>query len=442
MEVIAACGFETIAPPPGEHSFTASLIEVLENWVNVPAFSVSMLHGEVFRMVVQRRKERCSNGKYLEWRSTPSYVSNCAQPTEISFQLCKRSLLDVASFSRACLAGPIGNLLGDPGYVAPETWLDLMSLSCEALDERVAQEKQPGASLTSSDTETRDSTAPSSQDNKSCESTQDLKVPHMLVSLELDEDQQFPSVKACRRWIASYPGLVKSVKVDGVYRGYSTVLILSVPVVIWNTLPEHPACRPITYVTSTNLLKDNQSRSTNYTISMAAPDSNGSSKIGDPDPMNSRHAPVPPVDAEEEKFRPIPSDVLDDSNLQQTASDTRPKSSNSNVLGFTESNLSVVEDLASGTGSFHLSRKQKDTFSDSLPTEDQFKPLQDQLPEAPGLSIPDNTDDQSAHPPPRDIDGRLPLSLLARMDDIPGTDHKEGSVPGQCEAPTLRAHSH
>jgi hypothetical protein len=31
MEVIAACGFETIAPPPGEHSFTASLIEVLEN---------------------------------------------------------------------------------------------------------------------------------------------------------------------------------------------------------------------------------------------------------------------------------------------------------------------------------------------------------------------------------------------------------------------------
>lgn len=97
------------------------------------------------------------------------------------------------------MAEPIGNLLGYPSYVAPETWLDLMTLSCEALDERVAQEKQPGASLTSSDTETRNSTAPSSQDNESCESTQDLKVPHTLVSLEPDEDQQFPSVEACWR---------------------------------------------------------------------------------------------------------------------------------------------------------------------------------------------------------------------------------------------------
>lgn len=215
------------------------------------------------------------------------------------------------------------------------------------------------------------------------------------------------------------------------------MLILSVSIVIWNTLPEHPACRPITCVTSTNLLQDNQSNDTSYTVSMAAPDSNDSSKIGHPDSMNSRHAPVTPADAEEEKFRPIPSDVLDDSYLQQTAADTRLKSPNSNVLGCIESNLSVAEDLASSTRSFHLPRKQKDTFSDSVPTEGQFKPLQDQFPEAPGPSIPDNTDDQSAHLPPRDIDGRLPLSLLTRMDDIPDTDHKEGSVRGQCEAPTL-----
>jgi hypothetical protein len=44
METIAACGFESRAPPPGEHSFTTTLTEVLQDWVNTPSFSVTMLH--------------------------------------------------------------------------------------------------------------------------------------------------------------------------------------------------------------------------------------------------------------------------------------------------------------------------------------------------------------------------------------------------------------
>lgn len=38
MEAIAACGFETRAPPPGVYSFTNTLIEVFEDWVNKPSF--------------------------------------------------------------------------------------------------------------------------------------------------------------------------------------------------------------------------------------------------------------------------------------------------------------------------------------------------------------------------------------------------------------------
>jgi hypothetical protein len=52
METIAACGFEGRALPPGEHSFTTSLIEVLEDWNNVPSFLVAMLYSEVFRVVM------------------------------------------------------------------------------------------------------------------------------------------------------------------------------------------------------------------------------------------------------------------------------------------------------------------------------------------------------------------------------------------------------
>jgi hypothetical protein len=48
-----------------------------------------------------------------------------------------------------------------------------------------------------------------------------------------------------------------------VFTSYSTVLILSIPVVIWNMLPENPACQPISYITSRNLILDtaNQARS-------------------------------------------------------------------------------------------------------------------------------------------------------------------------------------
>jgi hypothetical protein len=89
--------------------------------------------------------------------------------------------------------------------------------------------------------------------------------------VELDEEHPLPNPEACRRWISSFPGLAKHVKVEGVYHGYSTVLVISIPIVIWNTLPEHPACQPITYVTSRNLLQDNSSLSLRCDISTDTP---------------------------------------------------------------------------------------------------------------------------------------------------------------------------
>jgi hypothetical protein len=86
------------------------------------------------------------------------------------------------------------------------------------------------------------------------ESTPELKVPHMLVSVALDEDQSLPDAEAFSRWICAFPALAKHVTVQGVYKSFSTVLVLSVPVVIWNMLPNNPACQLIAYVTSKNLL--------------------------------------------------------------------------------------------------------------------------------------------------------------------------------------------
>jgi len=251
METIAACGFEAVAPPPGMHSFTTLLIEVLEDWSNAPSFSVSMLFSEVLRVVMQRRKERCPNGQKIEWRRTPVHISNSKHPREAPIELCRRRLIDVGDFPRSQLTAAADESFTDAKFVAPTTYLDLMSVSCMSLEETLTKAATKGKPPAT------DATDSVSSDEQVTGPTKSLKTPHMLVSVELDQDQDLPSSEACRRWIASFPGLAKHVTVDGVYHGYSTVLILSIPVVIWDTLPDDPACRPITYVTSGNLLGDN-----------------------------------------------------------------------------------------------------------------------------------------------------------------------------------------
>ena len=83
---------------------------------------------------------------------------------------------------------------------------------------------------------------------------EDFNVPRVIVSLALEEDQHLNS-KTCEKWLSSCPALVKFAKVEAVYKSFSTLLLLSIPVFIWNLLPEETACSFVGYVTSTNLIK-------------------------------------------------------------------------------------------------------------------------------------------------------------------------------------------
>lgn len=255
METIAACGFEGRAPPPGEHSFTNSLIEVLDDWKDTPSFSVTMLHSEVLRVLMRRRKEKCRNGKKLEWRSTPVHINNFTHPRTIGIELCKRSLIDTDGFPTNRLNQGTEDLLQPSGSLTSTTYQDLMSLSCDALEERLQNGLSPDG-LSPEGLSTTGSSDPSSVGNLSIEGSTTLKVPHMLFSVALDQDQPLPNAEACRRWLCAFPGIAKHVKVEGVYESYSTVLLLSIPVVIWNMMPDDPACQPIAYVNSRNLASD------------------------------------------------------------------------------------------------------------------------------------------------------------------------------------------
>lgn len=370
----------------------------------MPSFSIAMLYSEVFRVVMQRRKEKCSNGKRLEWRSTPVHISNCKHPREIPIELCKRSLIDVADYSRSRSAKSIDDLLSDSNYVAPTTYLDLMSLSCEALEERLNTEIIRGRSP---DT---DSTNPNSPEEEPPECTQTLKVPHMLISVELDQDQKLPSSEACRRWISSFPGLAKHVTVDGVYQGYSTVLILSIPIVIWNTLPNHPACRPITYVTSRNLLQDTLTRYGRRRASMATPDSVGTpTTLSDSshNSLNKEHGTPIGMDISAPERGPQDSDpfldsaVADDAVSQSTSAAKRRKST---TIGYIMSN--VTDDVSSRRGRLILHEDQKAKLADRPPRAGhgeqlQVQPLENLDKPHPPMTV--ESDDQSYHMSARDL---------------------------------------
>lgn len=81
----------------------------------------------------------------------------------------------------------------------------------------------------------------------------DTTVPHVLISLALEEEQLL-DFDQCRRWLQGFPALAKHATVQGIYRSNSTLVLLSVPVAIWDWLPDDPACAFIGYVHSQNLL--------------------------------------------------------------------------------------------------------------------------------------------------------------------------------------------
>lgn len=85
-----------------------------------------------------------------------------------------------------------------------------------------------------------------------CTTNGNYKIPHVLISLALEEDQGIIDAVSCRRWLGDFPALVKYATVEGVYRSYSTLVMLSVPVMIWDLLRGDPACSFVGFLVSPN----------------------------------------------------------------------------------------------------------------------------------------------------------------------------------------------
>ena len=79
-------------------------------------------------------------------------------------------------------------------------------------------------------------------------------IPHVIMSVALEEDQVL-DLDGFQNWMRLFPALAKYAKIEGVYRSHSTLVLVSVPVIIWNLLPEDPAFNFVGYARSANLLE-------------------------------------------------------------------------------------------------------------------------------------------------------------------------------------------
>ncbi|KAI3397019.1 hypothetical protein diail_11346 [Diaporthe ilicicola] len=204
-ETISASSWDAIAPDPGRYSFTNALIEVLGEW-RLKTFSAAMLHAEVLARLKHPRPIRI-NGKRFEARSTPVHFMMTADHKAPSIEMSR-----IAS--------------ADPQPPSPPQ-------SSSSLDAGL-----PGRG----------------QVDNGCftEPTEDK--PHVMISLALENDQRL-DLSAWEQWLASFPALAKYVTVQGVFKSHSNLLLLSMPVSIWDLLPDDQACSFVAFIRSNNLIK-------------------------------------------------------------------------------------------------------------------------------------------------------------------------------------------
>jgi hypothetical protein len=88
----------------------------------------------------------------------------------------------------------------------------------------------------------------------------------VVISIQVDEGQILNSYDM-QEWIRDVPILAETVQIHAVVKSYSTLVIMSIPVAVWNLLPDDPAVTFVGFATSGNLLlmeDDSQQRKVNY----------------------------------------------------------------------------------------------------------------------------------------------------------------------------------
>ncbi|KAK3313434.1 hypothetical protein B0H66DRAFT_482999 [Apodospora peruviana] len=219
-ETISASSWDAIAPDPGRYSFTNALIEVLQEW-RLRTFSAAMLHAEVLARLKHPRPILI-NGKHFEARTTPVHFMMTSNHKAPSIE--------------------IGRLV--PNSRRPPSPLRELGFHSHATSRPRAIEGRNAAQTLGSHSDVMIPVASEPNENE----------PHVMISLALEDDQRL-DLNSWEEWLSQFPAIAKHVKVQGVFKSHSTLLLLSLPVMVWDLLPDDPACAFVAFIRSNNLLR-------------------------------------------------------------------------------------------------------------------------------------------------------------------------------------------
>jgi hypothetical protein len=220
-EVIAACASEAFAAEVDEHSFTNALINTLALASKGPPFSVAELNSPIISRLRtwtpsllvddDGNIREDADGEYIferQPRRTPIYNILCESKNRRSIIITPRtySTLNSTASSSGICPSP---------YVAVAT--------------------------------------PGSKKRKISDEEQ-IQWPQIILSIRLDSADL--EIDTWREYIRSLPAEAKEIKIEGVWRSFLTLLMVRMPVTIWNLLPENGAYSFVGFVTSENLAYD------------------------------------------------------------------------------------------------------------------------------------------------------------------------------------------
>ena len=222
-EVIAACGYESVAPEVGKHSFTNALTETLAASSNGAPFSISILHNRIMDRLKcwtpsiakdQNGKMKADARGNLEYERQP-------RRTPIYSVLCE------TKHRRSILLAPLREREGQLD-LASSTLSQVKSLNRESSKTQLHHKRKRPLS-------------PIKENKKSSQ---------VVISVQLRGDDL--DVSAWTECIRLFPAEAQDIKIEGIFESFSTLLLIRVPVAVWNLLPENPAYGFVGYVTSEN----------------------------------------------------------------------------------------------------------------------------------------------------------------------------------------------
>lgn len=225
VEVIAACGYESIAAAVDKHSFTRALTEILAIASKGAPFSVGELHARVLS------KLKCwapdllvdDKGDYRESQEGNLIYEHQPRRTPIY------SILSGTNPRRSILLGTLPH--SESSVTSGEPTPSLSS---------TASSSTPG--FGSTDTSSR---------KRKWSLLDTGSAPCVILAVRLDEggfDKQH-----WLEWIRDAPVEARDISIEGRYDSFSTLLLVRMSVATWNLMPSNPAYSFIGFVTSTNL---------------------------------------------------------------------------------------------------------------------------------------------------------------------------------------------